>query len=71
MDPNVPKVACPFCSVMNEVGSNVCGHCLHDIRRIANPCREDFIETHKTRHASKPLTLRGFWRRLKRWLGIA
>jgi hypothetical protein len=70
MDPNAPKVACPHCGERNAVGSNVCGSCLRDIRRVGNPNREDLIETHKTRHTPRPMTLRGLWRRMKRWLGI-
>lgn len=58
------KIPCPHCGELNIRGSNICGRCLRDIRSIANPEREDFIETAKT---SRKYARRSWWKRIKRW----
>lgn len=57
------RIPCPFCGESNVLGSNVCGRCLRNIRKVANPEAEDFVETVFTA-PPKP----GPWRRFKRWL---
>ena len=58
------KIPCPHCGELNILGSNICGGCLKDIRKIANPEREDLEQTAKTPHPKGNLSL---FRRLKRW----
>ena len=58
------KIQCPYCGEMNAMGSNICGGCMKDIRRLANPDREDLEQTAKTRN---PILDRSLRRRLRRW----
>lgn len=64
MTPPDDKVRCPHCGEWNIRGSNLCGRCLRDIRSIANPEREDSIETAKT---SRKVARKTLWKRIKRW----
>jgi sarcosine oxidase delta subunit len=57
------RIPCPYCGESNVQGSNVCGRCLRNIRKVANREAEDFVETVFTAPPRPSL-----WRRLKRWL---
>jgi hypothetical protein len=67
MDPNQPKVRCPYCGAHNAMGSNVCGGCMKDIRRLANPDRADFEET-SWEPSARPKARFRPWRKFRRWL---
>ena len=58
------KVLCPHCGEANVYGSNICGGCMKDIRKLANPNRDEFEETAKTRNPHMNI---GLWRRIARW----
>ncbi len=59
------RIACPFCGERNVKGSNICGRCLRSIREVANPEREDYVETAKTANPNRGSA--GWLRRLLRW----